>query len=254
MTDPYLTQKRYRLRRARHGGNLRIDVAPYREQLLAWREQGWSYPAIAQAAGVDVSTIQRISGNDSTRANLYVRREVAKAIDEADFGRCHGVIWIPAIGWTVTAIVDETGISRGTINSIRTSAGQITAATHQRLAAAYERLSAYPQDGTAALRARRHAHRQGWAPPAAWDNIDDPTEQPSGINPTDRRLTAATLVEESEHFLHCGMVLTEVLKRLNVRRDTLRDALARHGRQDIYRRLVEADERLASEARTWAVA
>lgn len=32
-------------------------------------------------------------------------------------------------------------------------------------------------------RVRNHAIREGWAPPLAWDDIDDPNEVPSGIAP-----------------------------------------------------------------------
>ncbi|MGO5480449.1 hypothetical protein ACTQVS_09920, partial [Anaerovoracaceae bacterium HCP3S3_H6] len=50
------------------------------------------------------------------------------------------------------------------------------------------RLSTGPQS----TRVRNYAERQGWAPPAAWDDdtIDDPTATPHGIRHTQSRTRA----------------------------------------------------------------
>ena len=203
ISPTYLKEKRYRIRRARHGAPLWVDATPYRERLIQWREQGWSYPAIAQAVGVDVTTIQRISGNDATHESKWVFRETAQAIDGADFGRCHGRVMVPAvgsrrriealcaIGWTRRAIVEETGIPYGTLCTVVYRAQQVTAATRDRIAAAYEALSGRPLVGESAGRARANAARNGWAPPLAWDDIDNPDEQPQGIRDIRKRKRTA---------------------------------------------------------------
>ena len=51
--------------------------------------------------------------------------------------------------------------------------------TAERIAALYDRWCMTP--GPAATRNRAMAVRRGWAPPLAWNNIDDPDEQPRGV-------------------------------------------------------------------------
>jgi cobalamin biosynthesis protein CbiG len=47
-----------------------------------------------------------------------------------------------------------------------------------RMAALYDELSATPGPSEVAA---RHARERGWAPPLAWDDIDDPEDRPQGV-------------------------------------------------------------------------
>jgi len=248
--DPYATQKRYRARRHRFGGHLLVDAEPYRLQLQRWRDLGWSYPAIAQAVGVDVSTIQRISGNDTAKLSQWVYRETAQRIDNANFVRVHGGVQVPAmfarrrlqalaaIGWTQAAIIDTSGIPRGTINSALYRSDQITADTHQAIRWIYEPMSASPQDGTSAHRARLNAARNGWAPPAAWDDIDDPDAVPHGIRQAGARDqmrsrygdAAETIAELADR----GDDLQAIMAHLGITKGAVYKALKRGQRLDVW--------------------
>lgn len=53
--------------------------------------------------------------------------------------------------------------------------------THKRIDAAYKRVATVRNTGRSATYAATHARRRGWAPPAAWDRIDDPKERPKGL-------------------------------------------------------------------------
>ena len=55
----------------------------------------------------------------------------------------------------------------------------VTQATHRRIADLYDRLSMTVPQGAGPSRARTWAKRHGFAPPLAWDNIDDPDETPA---------------------------------------------------------------------------
>lgn len=65
-------------------------------------------------------------------------------------------------------------------------AGKILAAKNVRPVTAaavddlYEQLSMTRPEGWVAERSRAQAAAKGWAPPLAWDDIDDPSELPSG--------------------------------------------------------------------------
>jgi hypothetical protein len=52
--------------------------------------------------------------------------------------------------------------------------------TAERIAAIYESLCMVVPTGPYALRNQRIGERHGWPPPLAWDDIDNPYEQPKG--------------------------------------------------------------------------
>lgn len=88
-----------------------------------------------------------------------------------------------ALGYTFGDIARELGVShdRGRALCVRQLA-YIRTTTAIAVADLYERLCMTPApDGWHASYARTVATRHGWAPPLAWDNIDDPNEQPSGL-------------------------------------------------------------------------
>lgn len=85
------------------------------------------------------------------------------------------------LGWPIPDIAEAVGWSResngfGKLLSDHTS--MVTRSFHDRLDAAYERMSAQPGPSR---QAQAHAVRKNWPPPFAWDNIDDPTETPTGM-------------------------------------------------------------------------
>lgn len=82
---------------------------------------------------------------------------------------------LQAIGWRLRDISDDAGLpfkamARYVVTDL------VSRHTADRIAAAYERLSMTPGPNGKAV---RHAARQGWPPPLAYDNIDDPLEQPT---------------------------------------------------------------------------
>lgn len=84
-----------------------------------------------------------------------------------------------AIGWTWDQLAVELGVSRSVAFQWGVDKPRgVYRETAQTVADAYARLSMQPQTGWVADRARVRAARLGYAPPLAWDNIDDPREKP----------------------------------------------------------------------------
>lgn len=73
-----------------------------------------------------------------------------------------------ALGWTRRAV---SGLVSGEHDLTRASKAQAVSNL-------YERLCTTAGDSR---RARSWAQRRGWAPPLAWDDIDDPTENPAAV-------------------------------------------------------------------------
>lgn len=79
-----------------------------------------------------------------------------------------------ALGYTGPQIADAAGVSVNAMRSIDYhEAVSVRAGTEQKIAAAYERLCMVRPEGRYANRARSMAAQRGWAPPLAWDDIDN---------------------------------------------------------------------------------
>lgn len=105
----------------------------------------------------------------------------------------------------------------------------ITAATAARVADVYERLCMTRATGPRANRLRMAALNKGWLPPLAWDNIDDPNEQP-----TDWRYQPADRVDLFHDLVDQGASISTVCNKLRVSRDTLEKWCERKGLRHLF--------------------
>lgn len=103
--------------------------------------------------------------------------------------RLQALVWM---GWNWVALGDHIGSNEVMVKRWAerdTPGSYVFPDTARRVAEVYERLSmTFPPETTrfernAAARARNRARRQDWQPPLAWDDIDDPAEQPRGTTP-----------------------------------------------------------------------
>lgn len=91
-------------------------------------------------------------------------------------------------GRTASQIAAEAGLTRHTAEAVMHRRMKPSRESREAIVAAYDRLQyAPPPSGPMAERTRRWAASQRWAPPAAWDNIDNPREQPKGVAWDERR-------------------------------------------------------------------
>lgn len=90
-----------------------------------------------------------------------------------------------ALGWSFQQIAARIGVDHGLPCRWARSTGWVTRSTQERVGRLFEELcmTPPPQD-TPRLRreatyARTVARKHGWLPPLAWDDIDNPDEQPT---------------------------------------------------------------------------
>lgn len=89
-----------------------------------------------------------------------------------------------ALGWTWGQIAERVGTSRGAVEKWANEPRRFFyAGTAHRVAEVYDRMSAEVPEGWVATRTRNQARRRGYAPPLAWDDIEDPTDTPHGMVP-----------------------------------------------------------------------
>lgn len=87
-----------------------------------------------------------------------------------------------AIGWTVPALAEATGLSTAYLYQLSTGlrSQRINKRNAEAIDRAYRVLCVQPlHKGYGAKRARLAAKAAGWFPPMAWDDIDDPQERPT---------------------------------------------------------------------------
>lgn len=140
------------------------------------------------------------------------------------------------LGYTRADLSRRLGKHRDWIRKV-TSNTLIQRETFEIIAALYEQLCMTPATGPLANRTRTWATRQGWPPPLAWDDIDNPDERPDGwhYTPTTDRHDALTDLVDS------GAGLTTALRELGLTRETLERWCERHDRRDDYVRLARRE-------------
>jgi lambda repressor-like predicted transcriptional regulator len=138
-----------------------------------------------------------------------------------------------SLGWTLHEISTEAGGYTKNWAHLLLKQDTVTSTTAAKVDAVFERLSMTVPIGPYRNRTRNRAARNGWLPPLAYDNIDDPDEQPTDwhYRDPDRADLLADLVEQ-------GAGITEACTRLKVSRDTLERWCARNGHSGLYSQLV----------------
>lgn len=97
-----------------------------------------------------------------------------------------------AIGWPTRELAERLGVHAKIIQRL---IGQeiVLRTTAKKITALYDELSMTPGPSDIS---RRRAKARGWAPPLAWDDIDDPNEQPNEPKP-DREAVDEVLVQRA---------------------------------------------------------
>lgn len=220
------------------------DLAAVRTHLLELREAGMGIKAIAQAAGVGRSRISEIVAGKAQR----VTHRVADALlavtpDQRLQLPPHGVARrlqaLNALGYPTRLLAAEVGTTQEVIcDHLRAERKYVLAPTDRRVRDVYDRLCMTP--GPSEISAKI-ARRNGYAPPLAWDDIDDPNEQPEGVRDGDEISRTELLTD----LLDDGGDLADALRELRIGREALRVWCSRTGRLDLYAALARREKRTA---------
>jgi hypothetical protein len=166
------------------------ELAQHLRQLQA---AGMTLAAIADAAGLARATVYPILQPDrrsvqgpTAAAILAVVAPDTKTLPKGRVdatGSTRRVQALVAMGYSLSAQARKLGWAAQRTWELahgkQSAVSEITAAAVVDL---FERWSARPAWPDAyATRARNQAARNGWAPPLAWDDIDDPTRRPKGL-------------------------------------------------------------------------
>lgn len=161
-----------------------------------------------------------------------------RPLSASSLGTIRRIQALCALGYTYGDIAEALGVTQQRIGHLLNQK-VVLPEMRQKVAAVYEELCmTIPQDPEVLQerecpvhkRARNRARQRGWAPPLAWDNIDDPHERPKGMPqpgraPLPKRPPMAELkvvrVSAMEDILERGGNIYDACRELQLSRNAL---------------------------------
>lgn len=216
-----LIASRRRNKRKQMGYTYTVPADTARARLTMWRQGGATYGEIADHTGVEESRVWEIlndpAGRIYTRTHNAIMR--AKGWPVTALGVTRRVQALCRLGYSMPTIAAACGVSHDTIADLRTNVPVfVSRKVRAGVVAGFAELEmktpgqAGDYQRRSVTRALGHAERMGWPPPMAFDDIDDPTEQPQGVRTPKRR----DLLAEWHDLRDAGESIEQAAVRLGV--------------------------------------
>lgn len=170
-------------------GPRRVDARPAHRHLTYLLDHGATVRSIADQMGYKhTASVLQLLKRDRIRRSTLTRVLATRGDSHTpDLGvmppdgtqrRLQALMYM---GWQTVDVVRETGAD-GTVLSdiLRGVTPGIRQKTFARVRDFYD---AHAHVDGGSERSKRRARREGWAPPVAWDDIDDPNAKPIGVRP-----------------------------------------------------------------------
>lgn len=161
-----------------------LDVRPTRRIIRAHDKVGWTPKHLGAIYGVSDVTVKNIRSGKQKQVRRTLAEKVATTTPTftnaptgvlvPSFGVVRRVHALRALGYDKATLQPRLPIGVGDV----TAFAHVQLTTHQIVAALYDELS-NTWGGNEITIAR--ARKAGYAPPAAWDDIDDPKAKPQGV-------------------------------------------------------------------------
>lgn len=211
-----------RAKRAKlYGRGRLVDAGPVRAHVQQLQAEGMGWKRIARAAGVHTSTVGVLlygrGGDDPRPPRKQISRGLAEKLlavrpDPAllpSVGVRRRLQALIAIGWNRAELCRRLDIQRSNFDNFLDS-DQSSRATTAKVGALFSELwDRRPPEDRWARASRAYAASRGWAPPAAWDDIDDPDEVPKGVG-----VAKATTAQRIRDLHELGETDREIAARL----------------------------------------
>lgn len=158
---------------------------------------GWTQSQIAKASGVSDATVsearngkaQRITARHAVAILALHHEDAPRHPSTSSVGTMRRIQALARLGYTVREVCRAAGLSeRYMAELIDKDRRTCSTAAAQSVEDVYRRFCMVPPIMTPhRKRSKSIATRQGWPPPLAWINIDDPNEKPQGAYHTARK-------------------------------------------------------------------
>jgi lambda repressor-like predicted transcriptional regulator len=190
-----LVKQRAYKRRVAYTGLQNVDNTLVRAHVAKLTRKGWTRSAIAESAGIHRQVLNR-----AVRGSKRIHRSTHDAIMSVSLklepsahlvdglGTRRRLQALHAVGWDWASLATELGhVYPRSLQPLAVGTRpKVTRETAERVAVMYEQLASGRRPASRAeeiqvTRAKARALRYGWAPPLAWDCIDNPLEKPKGV-------------------------------------------------------------------------
>ncbi|GAA2361023.1 hypothetical protein Cme02nite_38520 [Catellatospora methionotrophica] len=250
-----LAQYRIRVVRLKRKGCWQpfVDAEPVRQHVRRLMAAGVGRRRVAELAQVDGACITRLLYGQRGRLTRQVRPGTAERIlaipvaesskaptrDVDALGVRRRIEALSAIGWSLAQQATEIGWDVRNLWAMmrRTVVRAQTAVAVEEM---YDRLSMTPAPvGRGRTSALATAHRNGWFPPLAWDDIDDPAAVPclmpavDGSDPAADELQIQHWAAGHDHTL-TRVEEVEIVRRLLVDETPFAEIARRLGRSQVW--------------------
>lgn len=178
------------------------------------------------------------------RTKLYLLR--TDSLKVSPVGTVRRIQALMALGWSQAEISKALGKTHTYAGKLmRQDTDEILRSTAEHVARVFDRMCMTTPDRSTPFRAAmvarsiRHARAMGYAPPLAYDNIDNPDERPQGweYQPlADRR-------EQLEELVERGVGLHVAIAELGISEDSIERWCQRYGCRHLYIQLRDNDGR-----------
>lgn len=230
MSTTYMKRYQYDVARGVYRGY--VDATAARARVQALIDRGFTATSIGLAAHVSHDTVTRVAAGTARLWQATAR--ALENVTEAQvitatptngyvprLGATRRVRALQRLGWNMPAIADHAGIKLRTVHSIvdpHQGDRTITHGTHDAIDKAYRALcmTVGPDARTA-----RMGERRGWAAPLAWDDIDNPDEQPQHDVPENRAATVGELTDDVARLTRMGLSAAQIADHLGIARRTV---------------------------------
>ena len=117
------------------------------------------------------------------RREYYGRKKLLGAdVKVSSVGVMRRLQALAFMGWSCEAVARKIGSHYRPLNRLRDGGREhVMLSTHLKVDAVFRELALVEAPGHSGRVARSHARSKGWVSAAAWDDIDDPAEQPQGV-------------------------------------------------------------------------
>lgn len=228
-----LVSSRRRSKRKAMGYRYTVPSDRARVRVQTWRDGGATWGDISDHTGIESGRLWEIH-HDGAPA-IYARTAYA-ILSAGDWpvtalGIRRRVQALTRLGWTTPNVAAACNVHHDTIIDIRRRQPEFIARkVRDGIVAGYLALcDTLPQPTTqqeraGVTRARNYAERNGWAPPIAWDDIDDPNEQPGTIKRSvGRPPRKEDALQDFEWLTSQGVSDEHAAARVGVKLATIRD-------------------------------
>lgn len=233
-------QQFYRSTINRVKGRGLVSAAPVVARIETLVSRGMSYRSVGIAAGLgEMTVISIVRDGQNVRVSTRDKVMAVPIPGVTPVGIKRRMQALAAIGWSTRQIADRAGVNVDTVKAIARGDTMPRPWIRDALLPVYDELHMTPRtahahdDRLSLSRTLAWARDRGFAPPMAWDDIDDEDATPSLSRPGRRIVRTGLDLDDWLFLVRSGEDPARAARRCGVTISAVEVKARRHGRRDV---------------------